>query len=194
MLAAAEHLFIEQGYGRTTIAEIATAAGVAEQTVYWAFGSKRAILTELRNAWLAEARTGERLAEVLGVATPRDRLWAFASFMTHQWATGARVIAIHRDAMRVDAAVVAEVEEVLEQRAAALRAVVAPLGPAMRTGVTVDAAHDILLALSLDDVYRAFLARSWTDAQYQAWLGDALCLQLLTAGGEITAGEATPRP
>jgi AcrR family transcriptional regulator len=194
MLAAAERLFTEQGYARTTIAEIAAAAGVAEQTVYWAFGSKRAILTELRNAWFAEARTGERLAEVLKVAKPRDRLLAFAAFMTHQWATGARVIAIHRDAMRVDAAVVAEVEEVLEQRAAALRAVVAPLGPAMRKGVTVDAAHDILLALSLDDVYRAFLARGWTEAQYQAWLGNALCLQLLAAGGAITAGAASQRP
>jgi AcrR family transcriptional regulator len=182
MLAAAQHLFIEQGYGRTTIAEIAAAASVAEQTVYWAFGSKRAILTELRNAWLADARTGDRLAEVLRIAKPRDRLLAFAAFMTHQWATGARVIAIHRDAMRVDAAVVVEVEEVLEQRAAALRAVVEQLGPAMRKGITVEAAHDILLALSLDDVYRAFLARGWTDAQYQAWLGDALCLQLLTAG------------
>ncbi len=194
MLAAAERLFIEQGYGRTTIAEIAAAASVAEQTVYWAFGSKRAILTELRNAWLAEARTAANLAEVLSVADPRDRLWAFAAFMTHQWATGARVIAIHRDAMRVDAAVVAEVEEVLEQRAAALRAVVEPLGPAMRKGITVEAAHDILLALSLDDVYRAYLARGWTDAQYQAWLGDALCLQLLGAEAEIRAAAASQRP
>ena len=38
IIDAARDLFVEQGYARTTIADIARAADVAPQTVYWAFG------------------------------------------------------------------------------------------------------------------------------------------------------------
>ncbi|MEO7430336.1 MAG: helix-turn-helix domain-containing protein, partial [Acidimicrobiales bacterium] len=33
-------LFIEQGYGRTTVADIARAAGVSVETIYASFGNK----------------------------------------------------------------------------------------------------------------------------------------------------------
>lgn len=47
VLDAAETLFIRDGYATTTMAVIAEEADVAVQTVYAAFGTKRAILTEL---------------------------------------------------------------------------------------------------------------------------------------------------
>lgn len=47
MLAAAESLFVADGYAATTIAAIAEKADVAVQTVYAVFGNKRAILAEL---------------------------------------------------------------------------------------------------------------------------------------------------
>ncbi len=40
ILAAAHELFVAQGYGRTTIAEIASTAGVAVETIYAAFRNK----------------------------------------------------------------------------------------------------------------------------------------------------------
>src|SRR6266446_2327154 len=48
ILRAAHDLFASQGYGRTTIVEIAEAAGVAVETVYAAFHNKP---TLLRQAW-----------------------------------------------------------------------------------------------------------------------------------------------
>ena len=48
MLDAARELFVEQGYGRTTIADVARAAGVSVETVYGAFGNKA---TLLHRAW-----------------------------------------------------------------------------------------------------------------------------------------------
>lgn len=45
---AARDLFLENGYGRTTIADRASAAGVAVETIYAAFGNKA---THLHRAW-----------------------------------------------------------------------------------------------------------------------------------------------
>jgi len=53
IIRAAHDLFVSQGYGRTTIADIAGAAGVAVETVYAAFGNKP---TLLRQVWYATFR------------------------------------------------------------------------------------------------------------------------------------------
>src|SRR4029077_151636 len=47
MLDAAQRLFAERGYAATTIETIASNAGVAVDTVYANFGSKRGLLSAL---------------------------------------------------------------------------------------------------------------------------------------------------
>ncbi len=141
---------------------IAAAAGVAVPTIYWAFGSKRAIVGEIRAAWLAEAGTATRLREVLAVEEAGARLEAYAAFMGNQWATGAEALAIQQDAMRADAEIAAEVAAVLAERAERLKAILVPLVPRLRAGLGLETAHDILLALSLLEVYRELRARGWT--------------------------------
>ncbi len=47
ILEAAERLFLENGYGATSIRVIAEEAGVAVQTVYAVFGNKRQLVIEL---------------------------------------------------------------------------------------------------------------------------------------------------
>jgi AcrR family transcriptional regulator len=179
MLDAATRLFLERGYAGTTIPEIAAAAGVAVPTIYWAFGSKRAMVSEIRSAWLAKAGTAERLREVLAIREPGARLDAYASFMSNQWATGAEALTIQQDAMRADPEVAAETSAVLVARAARLRAVVEPLAPHLRAPLTIDTAHDVLLTLSLLEVYRELRDRGWSDERYRAWLATVLREQLL---------------
>lgn len=53
IVGAAHDLFVGHGYGRTTIAEIANAAGVAVETVYAAYRNKP---TLLRQVWYATFR------------------------------------------------------------------------------------------------------------------------------------------
>jgi AcrR family transcriptional regulator len=48
--ATARELFLTRGYTETTITDIARAAGVAHQTVYFVFGSKAAVLAEIMDA------------------------------------------------------------------------------------------------------------------------------------------------
>jgi len=181
MLDAARRLFVERGYAATTIPEIAAAAGVAVPTIYWAFGSKRGMVSEIRQAWFEAAETGARLREVLAIDEPGARLEAYAAFMGNQWATGAEALAIQQDAMHADAEIAAEIAAVLAERADRLKAVVAPLAPHLREPLTVESAHAILLALSLLEVYRELRGRGWTDVQYRAWLGDVLREQLLVS-------------
>jgi AcrR family transcriptional regulator len=170
---------MEQGYARTTIADIAGAADVAPQTVYWAFGSKAGLVREIRDAWFASARTGERMGQVLAIDDPVARLDAFAGFMRNQWESGAAALSIQRDALRVDPDAAADVVAILETRARALFEVVRPLGPHFAPGLTVEKAHDLVLALTLLEIYLELQARGWSPDAYQAWLGSTLRAQLL---------------
>src|ERR1700690_1526176 len=154
MLDAARRLFVGRGYAATTIPEIAAEAGVAVPTIYWAFGSKRAMVSEIRHAWFEDAEPGARLDEVLAIDEPGPRLQAYAAFMGNQWATGAEALAIQQDAMRGDPEIAAEISAVLAERAERLKAVVVPLAPDLREPLSVETAHDILLALILLEVSR----------------------------------------
>jgi AcrR family transcriptional regulator len=176
---AARLLFRQQGYARTTVTDIAASAGVAPQTIYWAFGSKARLVAEIRDAWLADAGTGERLREVLLEQDPARRLAAYAAFITHQWETGSVAVAIQQDAMRVDADVALDVAAILTTRAAALAQVTSPLAAQLRPGLTVEGAHDRLLALSMVEVYLELRGRGWTADAYRDWLSELLRSHLL---------------
>ena len=176
---AARSLFVVQGYARTTIADIARDADVAPQTVYWAFGSKAGLVREIRDAWFASARTSERIGQVVGLDDPAARLDAFAGFMRHQWESGAAALSIQRDAQRVDPDAAADVAAILETRARALFEVVRPLGPHLVPDLTVEKAHDLVLALTLLEVYLELQARGWSADAYEAWLAATLRAQLL---------------
>ena len=56
IIQAAHNLFVSKGYGSTTIADIARAAGVAVETVYAAFRNKH---TVLRQVWYVSFRGDE---------------------------------------------------------------------------------------------------------------------------------------
>jgi AcrR family transcriptional regulator len=72
--AAGRRLFARDGYARTTIEAIAREARVAVQTIYFFFGSKRAVCVALVDAMEQEVRP-ELLALLreAGVATPEGR-------------------------------------------------------------------------------------------------------------------------
>jgi len=176
---AARGLFVEVGYARTTIADIARAADVAPQTVYWAFGSKAGLVREIPDARFAPARTSERIGQVVALDDPVARLDAFAGFMRHQWESGAAALSIQRDAQRVDPDAAADVAAILETRARALFEVVRPIGPHLAPGLTVEKAHDLVLALTLLEIYLELQARGWSGEAYEAWLAATLRAQLL---------------
>jgi hypothetical protein len=81
--------------------------------------------------------------------------------------------------MRVDADVARDVAATLARRAGGLLEVVRPLGPHLRAGLSVEQAHDRLLALSLVEVYLELRGRGWTAEAYRDWLSGVLLADLL---------------
>ena len=58
ILGAARRLFAEHGYARTSVRDIAKAAGVSAQTVYDSVGSKQQLVAQLNDLIDAEAGIG----------------------------------------------------------------------------------------------------------------------------------------
>src|SRR3954449_438495 len=59
ILRAARRLFAERGYTRTSVRDVADAAGVSPQTVYDSIGSKQALVARLNDAIDSEAGIAE---------------------------------------------------------------------------------------------------------------------------------------
>jgi AcrR family transcriptional regulator len=74
ILAAARRLFAEQGYSRTSVRDIAEAAGVSAQTVYDSIGSKQAIVARLNDLIDAEADIAAIVGAGIGSRDPAEIL------------------------------------------------------------------------------------------------------------------------
>ena len=188
ILDAAQRLFEQEGYAATTMAAIATEAGVALKTVYVVFETKSGVLRALWHLLLrgdeGEAPVAER-AWYRMVLEERDperqlRLNASNSRMVKQRA-GA-LLGVIRSAAPADPAI-----ETLWRRIQAdfydvQRPIVEALQArkALRPGLDVTRATDILWTLNHPDVWHLLVGeRRWTPEQYEQWFGDTTCSQLL---------------
>ncbi|HEY1180164.1 MAG TPA: helix-turn-helix domain-containing protein, partial [Phytomonospora sp.] len=106
MLAAARDLFVEHGYGATALQDIADRAGVAVQTIYFTFGTKRALLKEVVD--VAIAGDDEPVATM-------DRTWFREALAAP---TAAKQLDLHVTATATILARVAAITKVLAAAAA----------------------------------------------------------------------------
>ena len=177
---AATKLFLERGYGVTTMEAIAAEAGVAVSTVYAIFKNKRAFLREIRSDLLDQARTREIHEEAHGQEDPELRLEMIAHQNRRQWEIGGGMIAIHEGAAAVDREAAAELSEVLSGRRWIMTRFVQEMKDALRPDLDASRATAILLALCQPAVYRELVEESgWSPGEYEAWLSEALKEQLL---------------
>ena len=72
ILLAARSLFAERGFTRTTVRDIAQAAGVSPQTVYDSVGSKRALVARLNDLIDSEAGIGAIIGPVAASRDPQQ--------------------------------------------------------------------------------------------------------------------------
>jgi AcrR family transcriptional regulator len=72
ILRAARRLFAEHGYARTSVRDIAKAAGVSAQTVYDSVGSKQQLVAQLNDLIDAEAGIGAIVGPGLQSDDPRE--------------------------------------------------------------------------------------------------------------------------
>jgi len=177
---SARDLFLEQGYGNTTIEAISVRAGVAVSTVYSVFGSKRGILRAIREAWHHESQQRDIYREARQQSDPKRRLELAARATRRQWETGAAMLTIYRGAAATDQEAAAELKEALRGRRAALDRFINEMAPALRADLSSEQAAAIFFALTLPEVYENLVrGAGWSPNQYEAWLAAILLQQLL---------------
>ena len=182
---AATELFVVEGYGATTLEQIAARAGVAVQTVYFHFGNKSSVLKEavdiavvgddqpvgiLDRPWLDEARAASDPAQVIALWT------AYGSGILTRVGPIMKVV---RDAAVVDPAMAEQWATNEAQTASAFRVLAEQLDAMGALRVPVEEAVDILCALSGLDVYLSLAARGWTPQQWERFVADSLAHSLL---------------
>jgi AcrR family transcriptional regulator len=171
---AARMLFAEHGYTATTIESVSSAAGIPVQTIYSAFGSKRAILEDIRRAWIEEADVVAEHRRAMTLPALSDRLDAVAHWTRRQFELGHDVVAAYQEAARTDSAAAEVWRRALAGREVGLRDLLTSAG-GLAEGLTVDRALEAVVALTLPEAYRYLVAgRHWTPDEYERWLGRCL--------------------
>lgn len=198
ILEAAGDLFAEHGYVATTIDAIAARAGVAVDTVYASFGTKKGLLSALID--LRVTGTGEG-SDVLAGEGPRalrtvpDQRRMLAGFAADIVPRIERVRPLD-DVMQSAGAIDPDIAELRarmqENRFSKLTTFVGWLAAngALRQGMDADAAATIVWTLTSPEVNRLLRdVRGWSSQRYQEWLTVTLVRLLLPE----PRGRTTPR-
>jgi AcrR family transcriptional regulator len=173
ILASARKLFGSRGYGATTLEAIARDAGVAVQTVYANFGTKRAILLEVLKAAESEGELLSIIGQFVAEKDPIRKLELGAAFNRIFYGQAGDVYRILRGASASDP-VIAKVEHAAEEdlrnRCAGIVRGLARSGR-LRKGLTQKEGIDVLATLAGPEVFRQLVTSfGWSPAEYEAWL------------------------
>ncbi|AGB23663.1 transcriptional regulator [Mycobacterium sp. JS623] len=188
IVAAATRLFVSDGYGATTIDAVAEAANVSRKTVFTAVGGKLDLL-KLALDW-AVAGDDQSVALTdranirlwLDHAEPREVINGLAGNLAEIGARVGPIYSVLEVAAGVDPAARELVEQSQRVRLADARKVVTRLRDldALTTQITHREAVDLIwLAMDPGLFDRLVRLRRWSPRRFKAWLGDALCRQLL---------------
>jgi AcrR family transcriptional regulator len=189
VLDAARELFVAQGYGATTLDQIAARAGVSKPTVFSAVGNKQTVLSVVRD--VAMAGDDEKFSMVQRPLAEQIR----------QEPDAHRAVELLADLFAGVGRRYAQIDEVLrgaahsgepglrelwqtseEQRLTGARIWATTLAGKgrFRDGMDVDTATDLLwLHMAPDQYHRLVHVRGWSDDRFQHWLIDSLTHLLL---------------
>jgi len=177
---AARRLFGEHGYARTSMAAVADGAGVAVRTVYAAFGTKKAILAAICDAWLAESEVGSLIDQSLAEPNPARRLAILARLNRQQWERGTAIVPLLEAAAATDLDVSRMLSGWKAQRGQALSKVVSGMAGQIVRGLDVETACAVVRGLSAAEVYNELVdGCGWSADRYEEWLAGLLVRELL---------------
>ena len=175
ILAAAERLFLRDGYTRTSVKAIANQAGVSEKTMYLAFETKATLLRQV----IQVAVQGDEASTPLSerdewrelVHGPVDEVFArFAALNAKLMARTAAIIALGESAAAADPELAKYRDAAHGATRANLRALAAELKRrgALAPDISEQHAADTIYALATDESVFLRLTREcgWTPGRY----------------------------
>lgn len=182
LLEAAAGEFTENGYAKATVSRIAQRAGVTVQTLYLAWGSKRALLRAYMESTLAgdaeaPGQIGDRFVgkparEVIEEAA------ALVAEIAHRSATGWK---LYRDAAAIDSEIAADWAEFQSLRRATFARIVGNIpASARRAGLTRDSARDTAWAIASPEMYEVLVRHAgYSLDDFERWVATTLASALL---------------
>jgi AcrR family transcriptional regulator len=191
ILDAAQRLFEQRGYAATTMEAIAADAGVALKTVYVGFETKSGLLRALWNHLLRAGRDEVPVAEqlwyreVLQEPDPERQLRLVARNSRVVKLRIAGVLEVIRSAAPTDPDIGALWRRIQSDFHSNQRVIAESLNDkhALRPGLDVDTATDILWTLNISNIWHLLVVeRGWTPEQFEHWIADLACSQLLARG------------
>ncbi len=185
---AAHKLFVERGYAGATIEAIAQESGVAQETVYATFGSKRKILAFLLDISIGGDDQPVRLLDrpepqaIMHDMDQRRQLSMFARDITRILSRASPVFEIMRSASKtepeIDKLLHGLYRERLQNMIRFVQSIIAN-GP-LRDGMDEAQAGEMVWALTSPELFQLFkVERGWTAEKYAQWLTDILIRLLL---------------
>ncbi len=186
IIEAAHELFVEKGYGRTTIAEVASGAGVAVETVYATFRNKSTLLHQVWYATFRGDADDTRLLdrpEIQAVLAEPDlatRFRAHAVVITPVFRRITPLLRALQGAATSEPDAAGMLAEFDERRLDAIDHYARAAAATGRLGVTEQECRDLLFA-TMDGAlwHRLVQERGWSDDRFGEWLGGLWVAQLV---------------
>lgn len=187
VLAQARDLFLAQGFGATTIAEIARTAGVSPESVYKNFGGKPGLVRAIYEASLlgggglpAEQRSDHAQ---LTATDPLALMQQFGRFTTEVGPIGAPIFLLIREAAASgDVAMAALLREVDDGRSRRMLHNARQLAARgfLRQGMSDQEAADVMFTCTTAELYESLvIKRGWSAERYGSFVTRTLAANLL---------------
>jgi AcrR family transcriptional regulator len=188
VIEVARERFLREGYAAATIPAVAGAAGVSVETVYKSFGNKAGLLKAVWDVTLVgddepvpmDAR--DEVQSVMAEPDPRKKIELYAYYVPRIAGRVGPLGLVVRQAASGDASA-AEIEaQIEEERLIGMGMFAQHLhdGGHLRPGVTVEAARDVLWAVTSPAVWELLVVRrGWDDEAFSRFIADAAIAALL---------------
>jgi AcrR family transcriptional regulator len=186
VLEAGQRLFLDNGYAATTIAAIATAAGVSVETVYKGFGNKAGLVRAIHDRALAghgSVPAFQRSDEMrAGEPDPHEVIRKWADFLTEVMPRVAPILLLVRSAAATDPEVAVLWEELEDQRLNRMSDNARHFSDRghLRSDRTRPQARDVLWAYTSPELYeRLVLRQGWPLKTYGQFVSEGIVAALL---------------
>ena len=189
ILDAAATLFVDPGYAATALTAVAAEAGVAVQTVYKVFGSKKALLSALVDVTIAgddeDVALGQRqfVADIRALSDARAKLQRYAVHLAETHVRQAPVMLALAGAATADPDAAAIWRKNLTERRHGMAMFAADLAASgeLRPEHTVETAADVLwLAMDFRNWDWLVRERGWSPDRFRRWYVDTVAAAILT--------------
>ena len=181
IVAAASRLFLERGYARTSVAEIAAAAQVAVNTVYTSVGGKPDLMRAIVESSTGDEAIAASLEEIRHSGDPRETLFALGKgtgeVSRRRWA-GLNILLDNRFADPVVAELAEAAMRVYRERLDSVCDHLIELG-GVKPELSRDTVAQIVEFYFGPAAWRSVRALGWGWEHAENWLAEQACQALL---------------